>query len=299
MPKTEAQKKEQKRQKRDLEEKARLESPGASSAKKTAMQSSSPVPAVVAPTPSQQTAVVSAKSPLASQRAIKKIVSFEYGYPLEGEPYRPENEFSDDDDGSAISRKKEEMRDIEERYARYHEQLVYPHKDPSQVVGLTEGMDCPFWSLSNKANHSRLFFGPLVDMHENVWHETARRIKIVREYLLSFENKMVDQQFLEESDSRSEEIPRGEWTAQDITQAGWTLGEYRTVLRRLTRKLVTWALVDNFERAQESRNRDQDMPIPMQLNDSVRIMGQRIPIEQKTSIRTMRILSRMSKNILG
>ena len=190
-----------------------------------------------------------------------------YGYPVEGIPYRQADEFSDDDDGPAIATKKEEMRNIEERYSRYHEQLCYPHKDPSQVVGLTEGIDCPFWSLDNKANHSRLFFGPLMDMHENVWHETARRILIVREFLLSFENRMIDQHFLEESDSRSEEIPRGEWTAQDITQAGWTLGEYRTVLRRLTRKLVEWALVDNFDRAQDSKNRDRDMPIPMQLND--------------------------------
>ena len=116
MPKTEAQKKEHRKQKREQEEKASSESPGASSAKKTTIQSSSPVPEVVAPTPSQQAAVVE-KSPSRSQKAIKlKIVSFEYGYPVEGVPYRPEDEFSDDDDGPAIATKKQEMRDIEERH---------------------------------------------------------------------------------------------------------------------------------------------------------------------------------------
>ena len=264
MAKTEAEKKEQRRQKKEAEEKAAKESPGT---KKAKIRSSSPVPEGPATSPSEQ-ATVASKPSSASKRATKsKVVSFVYGVPVNGTPYRPEDEFSDDDDGPAIATKKQEMRDIAERYSQYHVQLLYPHKNPSQVGGLTEGIDCPFWSLDNKANHSRLFFGPLVDMHESVWHETARRVLIVREFLLSFENRMVDQHFLEESDTRSEEIPRGEWTAQDISQAGWTLGEYRTVMRRLTRKLVEWARVDNFDRAQDSKNRDKDMPIPMQLDD--------------------------------
>ena len=194
MTKTEAEKREAKRQKKEAEEKAK-DSPGAPDSKKAKSKSSSPVPEVAAASPSVQ-AAVAAKPSSASKRATKaKVVSFDYGYPVEGRPYRQADDFSDDDDGPAIITKKEEMRNIEERYSRFHEQLCYPHKDPSQVEGLTEGIDCPFWSLDNKANHSRLFFGPLVDMHENVWHETARRILIVREFLLSFENKMVDQHF--------------------------------------------------------------------------------------------------------
>ena len=74
--------------------------------------------------------------------------------------------------------------------------------------------------------------------------------------------------FLEESEIRSSEIPRGCWTTQEITQAGWTLGEYRTVLRRLSQRLATWAFVDDFDRAQISKNRDdRDMPRPMTLDD--------------------------------
>ena len=117
MPETEAEKREQKRQKEAAREEKAKESPGASSSKKAKSQSSSPVPEGVATSLSEQ-AAVAAKPPSASKRAIKmKIVSFEYGYPVEGVPYRPEDEFSDDDDGPAISMKKQEMRDIEERWS--------------------------------------------------------------------------------------------------------------------------------------------------------------------------------------
>ena len=164
MAKTESEKKEQRRQKKEAEEKAAKESPGP---KKAKIRSSSPVPEGPATSPSEQ-ATVASKPSSASKRATKsKVVSFEYGGPVDGIPYRPKDEFSDDD-GPAIATKKQEMRDIEERYSQYHVQLLYPHKNPSQVGGLTEGIDCPFWSLDNKANHSRLFFGPLVDMHESV-----------------------------------------------------------------------------------------------------------------------------------
>ena len=105
-------------------------------------------------------------------------------------------------------------------------------------------------------------------MNPNVWQETATRILIVRKFILSNDQKSVNTSFLEESDIRSSEIPRGCWTTQEITESGWTLGEYRTVLRRLSRKLATWAFVDDFDRAQVSNNRDdRDMPRPMTLDD--------------------------------
>ena len=73
---------------------------------------------------------------------------------------------------------------------------------------------------------------------------------------------------MEESDIRSTEIPRGEWTAQDITEAGWDLGEYRKVLRRLTRKLARMAILDNFDRAQIPENQDeQNLPRQMTLDE--------------------------------
>ena len=120
-----------------------------------------------------------------------------------------------------------------------------------------EGEDCPFWSHANLANHSRLFFGSAQEMSENVWDETARRILIMREFILSHHQAMIDQSFLEDNDNRSTEIPRGEWSTQDITEAGWDLGELRKVLRRLTRKLARMAIRDNFDRAQIPENQDE------------------------------------------
>ena len=131
-----------------------------------------------------------------------------------------------------------------------------------------EGEDCPFWSHANLANHSRLFFGSAQEMSENVWDETARRILIMREFILSHHNGSINQSFLDDNDDRSAEIPRGEWSAQDITEAGWDLGELRQVLRRLTRKLVRMAIHDNFDRAQEFENRDErNLPLQMTLED--------------------------------
>ena len=79
---------------------------------------------------------------------------------------------------------------------------------------------------------------------------------------------MIDQSFLEENDNRSTEIPRGEWSAQDITEAGWDLGELRKVLRRLTRKLARMAIIDNSDRAQNPKNQDErNLPRQMTLDD--------------------------------
>ena len=256
---------EKKRLRKELEEQ-KQDASGALSAKKRASQgsrtsSSSPTSEEAASASPQPSAVVVKNTPPAAQRTIKKIFGFEYGYPKEGESYRPDDEFSDDDDDFAIASKKQEMSRIHGLYEKYHEQLSHPQK-------VTEGEDCPFFSLSNLANHSRLFFGPFEDMNEDVWQETARRILIVREFILSNDQKSVNTSFLEESDTRSSEIPRGCWTTQEITESGWTLGEYRTVLRRLTRTLAKWAFVDDFDRAQISINRDdRDMPRQMTLDD--------------------------------
>ena len=84
---------------------------GASSAKKAEIQGSrtnmsSPAPAEVASTSPKPTAVVVKNTPPAAKKTIKKkIVSYEYGYPIEGQPYRPADEFSEDDDDFAITRK--------------------------------------------------------------------------------------------------------------------------------------------------------------------------------------------------
>ena len=90
----------------------------------------------------------------------------------------------------------------------------------------------------------------------------------MREFILSHHNGSIDQSFLDDNNDRSAEIPRGEWSAQDITEAGWDLGELRQVLRRLTRKLVRMAIHDNFDRAQEFENRDErNLPLQMTLKD--------------------------------
>ena len=61
--------------------------------------SSSPVPPEVAPL--QPSAVVAKAAPPASKKIVKAVI-FEYGYPVEGQSYRPVDEFSDDDDDSVI-----------------------------------------------------------------------------------------------------------------------------------------------------------------------------------------------------
>ena len=71
-----------------------------------------------------------------------------------------------------------------------------------------------------------------------------------------------------ENDNRSTEIPRGEWSAQDITEAGWDFGELRKVLRPLTRKLARMAIIDNCDRAQNPDNQDErNLPRQMTLDD--------------------------------
>ena len=74
-----------------------------SPSKKQAVQglSSASSPASVA-SASPKIPPVVASAPLASKRAAKKAVRFEYGYPIEGHHYRPSDEFSDDDDDASI-----------------------------------------------------------------------------------------------------------------------------------------------------------------------------------------------------
>ena len=145
---------------------------------------------------------VVASAPLASKRAIEKVVQFEYGYPIEEHPYRPSDEFSEDDDEFSISRKKQEMAIISELNESYKAQL-----SGSKLQDEGEE-DCPFWSHTNLANHSRLFFGSSQEMSKDVWDETARRILIMREFILSHHNGSINQQFLDDNDDRSVEIPR-------------------------------------------------------------------------------------------
>ena len=149
-----------------LAKKQAVQGPSSASSPASEAASASPkIPPVVAPV-----------APLASKRTVK-AVRFEYGYPIDGHPYRPLDEFSDDDDEYSISRKKQEMALISELNESYKAQL-------SSVKLVDEGEDCPFWSHSNLANHSRLFFGSAQEMSENVWDETARRILIMREFIL-------------------------------------------------------------------------------------------------------------------
>ena len=111
-----------KKEKKREREATRSEAPGASSAKKAASQGSrtslsSPASEEAASASPQPTAVVVKNTPPATQRTIKKkIVSYEYGYPIEGQPYRPADEFSEDDDDFAITRKRSEMTRIDELF---------------------------------------------------------------------------------------------------------------------------------------------------------------------------------------
>ena len=144
--------KKDKRKAKAEADKMALETEASPSAKKQAVQgpSSASSPASVASASPKIPPVVALVAPLASKRTVK-AVRFEYGYPIEGHPYRPLDEFSDDDDEYSISRKKQEMALILELNESYKAQLL--------SVKLSDGEDCPFWSHSNLANHSRLFFG--------------------------------------------------------------------------------------------------------------------------------------------
>ena len=94
--------KKSKRKAKSTADKA-LESEDHSPTKKQAVQglSSASSPASVASASPKNPPVV-ASAPLASKRAAKKVVRFEYGYPIEGHHYRPSDEFSDDDDDASI-----------------------------------------------------------------------------------------------------------------------------------------------------------------------------------------------------
>ena len=92
-----------------------LEVEESSPSKKQAVQgpSNASSPASVASASPKIPPVVAPVAPLASKRTVK-AVRFEYGYPIDGHPYRPSDEFSDDDDEFSISRKKQEMALISE-----------------------------------------------------------------------------------------------------------------------------------------------------------------------------------------
>ena len=79
--------------------------------------------------------MVALVAPLASKKTVK-AVRFEYGYPIEGHPYCPSDELSDDDDEFSIERKKAEMAKISELNESYKAQL--------SKVKLAEVEDCPF-----------------------------------------------------------------------------------------------------------------------------------------------------------
>ena len=104
--KSKSSEKREKKREKESEEKARSAAPGISPAKKLAVQepkssSSLPVPPEVAPL--QPSAVVAKAAPPASKKIVKAVI-FENGYPVEGQSYRPADEFSDDDDDASIRR---------------------------------------------------------------------------------------------------------------------------------------------------------------------------------------------------
>ena len=92
--------KKDKRKAKAEADKMALETGVSSPAKKQAVQgpssASSPASEVASASP-KIPPVVALVAPLALIKTVK-AVRFEYGYPIEGHPYRPSDEFSDDDD---------------------------------------------------------------------------------------------------------------------------------------------------------------------------------------------------------
>ena len=100
--------KKDKRKAKAEADKMALETGVSSPAKRQAVQgpSSASSPASVASASPKIPPVVALVAPLASKKTVK-AVRFEYGYPIEGHPYRPSDEFSDDDDEYSIKRKRQ------------------------------------------------------------------------------------------------------------------------------------------------------------------------------------------------
>ena len=76
---------------------------------------------------------------------------------------------------------------------------------------------------------------------------------------------MVSMDFLEENEDRETELPQRGHTISDLMETGRTLAEYKKVIRRLTRHLISMAYFDNGIRADE--NRTEDGIVPMLLNE--------------------------------
>ena len=105
-------------------------------------------------------------------------------------------------------------------------------------------------------------------MHPNFFHEAARRICIFRNFLIEGHQELIATHFLEENESRSKKIPAIDATLQEILSAGWTISEYRKVIRRLTREVARMAFEDCASRSDLLLNRESidgsDYPKVMQ-----------------------------------
>ena len=88
-------------------------------------------------------------------------------------------------------------------------------------------------------------------MHPNFFHEAGRRICIYRNFLIARYPEWIDVSFLEENGSRSQQIPAFDATLQELVSAGWTISEYRKVMRRLTRQVSRMAFEDCAWRCDE------------------------------------------------
>ena len=61
-----------------------------------------------------------------------------------------------------------------------------------------------------------------------------------RNYLIASHQELIDISFLEENGSRSQQIPAFDATLQELVSAGWTISEYRKVMRGFRDKSLAW-----------------------------------------------------------
>ena len=64
-------------------------------------------------------------------------------------------------------------------------------------------------------------------------------------FILEKHPQMVSRHFLEENEYRDVDLLQKGITISDLMETGWTLSEYKKVIRRLTRHLIFMAYYDN------------------------------------------------------
>ena len=185
------------------------------------------------------------KESLPRQARKPKVYLIEHGFdesPKNWDFDNEEGEFSDDDDEDSRHEKKQNI--VKQVGFMRNWARTCSAKIRGQFA-LTQ----PFHSYGSAFNNSIQLFGAPELFLEDYEQELARRVLIMRKLFLE---EFQDQIHLyvkisdELAEGRDMKIPNDEAFPDEITAAGWTLGEWKMVMRRLTRILIVMGRSDNF-----------------------------------------------------